>query len=186
MEGKMRKFLSLLIIPLLVFSFSGMAFGWGSTGGDGSDYHQLQETAVFYNNTVSTQPDTTRMYHGQAVILDLDGTGVTSGTTLGAYVELPAHGNAGGDSVLVVGVVAEASSNGFAVSSPVVVVTKGAALAQITDAADAVTGGNAVGTCDAIGAGNVGDGSNLGIALENGDGTDSDEIIIWVDPTGAD
>lgn len=184
----MKKILSILIaIPLVISLTSGIVFGWGSAGSNEGRYRAIQETAVFYNNTSSTNnPTTQTAYHGQAMIIDTDGTGVSSGTTLGGYVELPAPGAGAADSVLVVGVVAEASTNGFSAGGPVILVTKGAALCQITDSSDAVTGGSAVGCGDTIGAGNIGDGSNLGIALEDGDGTDSDEIICWIDPTGAD
>ncbi|KKL15239.1 hypothetical protein LCGC14_2507580, partial [marine sediment metagenome] len=178
----------LLLIPLIVFSLSGTVFGWGSTGGDGERYTQLQETAVFLNNTATSGAgdiDDQTAYHGMAMILDLDGSGVSSGTTLGAYVEKPAQGSGDADSILVVGVVANASTAGFAAGFPVVIVTKGAAFAMIEDSSDAVTSGSAVGCGGIVGAGNVGGGTNLGIALEAGDGTDADEIVIWVAPAGS-
>ena len=154
-----------------MFLVSGVAFGWGSQGGDGSNYRQLQETAVFYNNSG------VRLYHGDAVILDSTGT---ADTTLGSYVTY----SSAADSVLAVGVVVQ----GGQIGQPVVVCTKGPAMARVDDSSDAVTTLTAVGTCTSSGATNhnVGGGSNLGIALEAGDGTNNDEIIIWVDPTGAD
>ena len=153
-----------------VLAFNGAAFGWGTAGGDGSNYGQLQETAVFFNNAG------TRLVHGNAVVLDLDGTGVTAGTTLGAYVERTTSA----DSVLAVGVVKVASDD----QTPVIVVTKGPIDTLAQDSSDAVTSGAAVGT--ATTAGTIGGGTNLGIALEAGAGTDGDYLFIWVDPTGAD
>ena len=166
---KLFIFSTLLIVSM--FLVSGVAFGWGSQGGDGSDYRQLQETAVFYNNSGAT------MYHGECVILDSTGT---SGTTLGSYVTY----SSAADSVLVVGVVVQKSL----ADTPVVVCTKGPVLTRIDDATDAVTTLTAVGTCTSSGLTNhnAGGGTNLGIALEAGDGTDGDEIIVWVSPTGAD
>ena len=189
----MKKILiSLLAIPLAVSMFSGLAFGWGSTGGDGSRYTQLQETAVFFNNSGHT------LYHGWACLLDLAGTDGTStpttGTTLGAMVDV----ESGADSVLVIGVTANASTSGYIDQGPVVVITKGPAVAVAMDSTDAVTSGSAVGTTVtpsatdggasglSIDGGQIGGGTNLGLALEAGDGTDFDEIVIWVDPTGAD
>uniref|UniRef100_A0A6M3IMM5 Uncharacterized protein n=1 Tax=viral metagenome TaxID=1070528 RepID=A0A6M3IMM5_9ZZZZ len=172
MEDKMKRLLTLSTLLIVsVFMVSGVAFGWGSTGGDGSNYRQLQETAVFYNNSDKT------LYHGDVVILDSTGT---SGTTLGSYVTY----SSAADSVLVVGVVVQRSL----ADMPVVVCTKGPALTRIDDSSDAVTTLTAVGTSGSSGAtnSNAGGGTNLGIALEGGDGTDADEIIVWVDPTGAD
>ncbi|KKN70052.1 hypothetical protein LCGC14_0434990 [marine sediment metagenome] len=180
----MKKLLSILLIPLLVFAFSGIAFGWGSTGGDGERYTQIQETAVFFNNTASAAYSDFTVYHGQAVILDLDGSDVSSGTTLGAYVEKPGENGSDADSILVVGVAQGGTTSGWLVSRPIVVITKGAALTQVSDLTDAITSGSAVGTA-VTGGGNVGGGTNLGIALEAGDGTDADEIIIWVAPAGS-
>lgn len=179
----MKKLLSILLVPLFVFTFSGTVFGWGSTGGDGSDYRQLQETAVFYNNTAAGAHSDYSVYHGQAVILDTDGSDVSSGTTMGAYIEKPASGSGNADSVLVVGVAA-GSGGPWLVSRPIVVVTKGPALVQVEDLSDAIAAGDSVGCGDILGEGSIGEGTNLGIALEAGDGTDGDEIIIWVSPTG--
>src|SRR3990167_4276486 len=155
----------------LVLAFNGACFAWGSASGDGSNYGQLQETAVFFNNAG------TRLVHGNAVVLDLDGTGVTAGTTLGAYVERTVSA----DNVLVVGVVKVAAEN----QTPVIVVTKGPIDTLAQDSTDVVTSGAAVGTT-ATGAGAVGGGTNLGIALEASAGTDQDYLFVWVDPTGAD
>lgn len=174
----MKKILRIfLAIPLLVFLVSGVAFGWGSTGGDGSRYTQLQETAVFYNNSDET------MYHGFAVIIDTAGSGgtVTSGTTLGAYATY-----VDGDSdPRAVGIVANASSSGFGADMPVVVVTKGPTYAMCADATDVVTIAQSVGTSTHGGGWYVGGGDNLGVALEAGDGTDGDEIIVWVGAPGS-
>jgi len=166
-----KYFMSFALLFALVFALNGVAFGWGTTGGDGSDYRQLQETAVFYNSAGH------KLVHGQAVILDT--TDGTAGSTLGAYVT-DVTGTA--DSVLVVGVVKEASENG----TPVIVVTKGPIDALADDAADAVSAGSAVGTSGSTAYGSIGGGTNLGIALENGAGTNGDYLMIWVDPTGAD
>ena len=51
----MKKYLkSLALLFVLVLAFNGVAFGWGAASGDGSNYRQLQETAVFYNNAGMT------------------------------------------------------------------------------------------------------------------------------------
>lgn len=157
---------TLLFVSIL--AISGVAFGWGVTGGDGSSYKQLQEIAVFYNNSDLT------LYHGDTVILDSTGT---ADTTLGSYVTVTSSA----DSVLAVGVVVQKSL----ADTPVAVCTKGPVLTRIMDSRDAVTTLTAVGT-STIGLGNAGGGSNLGVALEGGSGSDNDEIIVWVDPTGAD
>jgi len=159
-----------------VLAYSGVCFGWGATGGDGSRFAQVQETAVFLNNS------TTTMSAGQVVILDSSGT---AGTDLGSAVT---HVNAA-DSVLVVGVV---KSVLVQAAQPVVVVTKGPIDTQCADSSDAVTTVTAVGTTASgdsggtNGIGLCGGGTNLGIALEAGDGTDTGNIFVWVSPTGAD
>ena len=170
MEDKMKKFNILALLFVGILTINGVAFGWGSTGGDGSDYGQLQETAVFFNNSG------VKVVHGNPVVLDLDGTGVTAGTTLGSYVERIN----GADSILAVGVVKHPSLN----QTPVVVVTKGPIDTLAADSSDAVTSGSAVGTSTRPG--EIGGGTNLGIALEAGAGTDGDYLFVWVDPTGAD
>ena len=172
----MKKYLSLLIIPLFVLTFSGMAFGWGSTGGDGSDYGQLQETAVFFNNSG------VKLVHGNPVVLDTDSSASTTdpvkiaptaGTTLGACVERTSSA----DDILAVGVVKVASEN----QTPVIVVTRGPIDTLVIDSTDAITEGSAVGTS---GTGTAGGGYHLGLALEDGDGTDGSYCYIWVQPTG--
>ena len=169
----MKKIVSFFaLLFALVLAFNGACFAWGTASGDGSNYGQLQETAVFFNNSG------VRLVHGEAVCLDLDGTGVTAGTTLGAYVEDLSTN----DSVLAVGVVRVASDN----QTPVIVVTKGPIDTLAADFSDAVTSGAAVGTSASGEAGSIGGGTNLGIALEAGAGTDADYLFIWVDPTGAD
>jgi hypothetical protein len=163
----------LFIIPFLVFAINGIAFGWGTTGGDGTTYGQLQETAVFYNNTGE------KIYSGWACTID---TTATAATTLGAYVNCVDAA----DSRYVVGVAKYTAVTG----GPVVVITRGPALVESADSTDALTAGSSVGTttltsgggsseADAIG-GFVGGGAELGVAMENGDGTDHDEIWIWV------
>lgn len=169
----MKKYFSLVaLLFALVFAFNGVAFGFGSTGGDGSNYRALQETAVFLNASNAT------LTTGQAVILETNTSEITSGTTLGAAVTTVTSA----DSIMVVGVVSEGS---YLDGTPVVVITKGPAQARCADSSDAIAGSAAVGTTT-LSAGYVGGGTNLGIALENGDGTDGDLAYIWVDPTGAD
>ena len=71
--------------------------------------------------------------------------------------------------------------------TPVIVVTKGPVETTCSDSSDGVTQFAAVGLSGTAGRGNeCGGGTNLGIALEAGDGTNSDELRVWVDPTGAD
>ena len=90
------------------------------------------------------------------------------------------------DNILVVGVVHESQLNVLS-ATPVVVVTKGPVKTRIADSGDAVSINTAVGTTATTGwLGSAGGGTNLGIALEAGDGTNGDKIIVWVSPTGAD
>jgi len=163
----MKKIMSLALLFALVLAFNGVAFGWGS--GDGSNYGQLQETAVFYNNSGA------KLVHGQAVILD---TSATAATTLGAYVTTVA---ASADSKLVVGVVKEPA----AIASPVIVVTRGPIDTLMQDSSEAVTTGTAVGTAGSGTAGCVGAGAGLGVSLEAGSATDGEYDYIWVQPTGS-
>lgn len=165
--------LSVLLFAL-VFAFNGTAFGWGTTSGDGKNYQQVQETAVFFNNSGR------HLGHGVAVILDTSGTGVSAGSyTLGSYVTVTNSA----DSLLAVGVVKIPAAD----QSPVVVVTKGPIDTYAADSTDVVSSGTAVGTAGTIAeSGMIGGGTNLGIALEAGAGTDRDYIVIWVSPTGAD
>lgn len=169
-----------LIAALLlagVLGFGNAAFSMGTGSGDGTYYAMNQETAVFLNNSGET------MSAGQVVILDSTGT---AGSTLGSYVTLTSSA----DSILVVGVVKSTSS---LTGTPVVVVTKGPIDTQCADSGDAVTTVTAVGASP-VGAGGsttngkglCGGGTNLGIALEAGDGTDSGKLFVWVSPTGAD
>ena len=166
-----------------IFAINGVkvqeAFGWGANGGDGSDYRQLQETAIFFNNSGAT------LVAGDVVILDVGGQGVATDTTLGSYVTTTQHNNtprALADNVLAIGVV---ESESVADQRPVVVVTRGPALTTVDDSSDAVSNFTAVGT-SGVTTERAGGGTNLGIALEPGSGSDADQIIIWVDPTGAD
>lgn len=150
----------------LVLAFNGVAFSWGTTGGDGSNYGQLQETAVFYNNSGRT------LTAGEVVVLDLDGSGVSCGTTLGAYVDVISAA----DARSVMGVVKSTSA---ANGSPVVVVTKGPVKARSEDDSDPVTAGSAVGTTTTPGC--MGGGTKLGYALDSGNGSEGQLIWIWVD-----
>jgi len=163
----MRRNIFVLTLLVALVAFNGVAYPWGSTGGDGADARQLQETAVFFNNSGTT------MSTGNVAVLDLDGSAVASGTTLGAYVDLIATA----DVASAVGIVKSTSSLD---QTPVVVITKGPALAQSNDASDAVTAGSLVGTTAAQG--KMGGGTLLGIALDSGNATDGQLIWIWVDP----
>lgn len=170
---------SLLLMSFLSLSVTGKVWAWGATGSDGSNGQALQETAVFFNNAGET------MTAGTVAVLDTGGSGVATGTTLGAYVTTPSDFAAEGtkaDTILAVGVVKSTASD----QRPVVVITKGPADTLIDDSSDAVTLRTAVGVSGLAGSDNAGGGTNLGIALEGGSGSDSDQIYIWVDPTGAD
>lgn len=146
-------------------------------GGDGSRFAALQETAVFFNNSGAT------MSAGQVVILDTAGSGVAADTTLGSYVTLV---NAS-DSTRAVGVVKSTTALD---QTPVVVVTEGPVDTACADLGDAVSINVAVGTTTigttgaANGVGLCGGGTNLGVALEAGDGTNSGKLYVWVQPTG--
>lgn len=172
-----NKFFRFFIIALLFMSIvahNKAVFGWGASSGDGSDYRQLQETAVFFNNSGGI------LSAGDVVVLDLSGTGVSSGSTLGAYITTTTTA----DSIRVVGVV---KSTSIADQRPVVVVTKGPmdAFCQNT-AGTVVDDGIAVGTYTT--AGTCDGGVNLGVSLVGGVGDDKaggDRTWIWVDPTGA-
>lgn len=167
----MKRFIVMAALVLAIsVSFTSAAFAWGTTGGDGTNSYALQETAVFLNNSGAA------MTSGMAVILDLTGTGVTTGT-YGAYVTTTTSA----DSILAVGIV---KSRTAADQTPVVVITKGPAPANAADATDLVTIGSAVGTTSL--AGQIGGGTNLGVALTTGYLHDGCLVWIWVDPTGAD
>ena|SRR3990167_111758 len=170
----MKKLMSLVaLLFALGLAFNGACFAWGTSGGDGSNYGQLQETAVFFNNSGA------KLVHGQAVVLDLDGTGVTTGTTMGAYVETLI---ATADSNLAVGVVKVAADD----QTPVIVVTRGPIDALVNDSSEAIAAASTVGTGGSGTTGTIGAGSNLGIALEAGAGTDGDYLYIWVCPANSD
>ena len=165
----MKKYIrSFALFFALCLAFNGVALA-----GDGSNYRQLQETAVFFNNSGTT------LTGGAVVILDTAGSGVTAGTTLGSYVDTVQTA----DSILVVGVVVE----GFTSlnQTPVVVVTKGPVDTVVADSSDAVTINTAVGTTPSVILGAAGGGTDLGIALEAGGTTDGEQVIVWVNPTGA-
>lgn len=168
---------ALLLTGILVGNNAAFAL---SASGDGSRFAALQETAVFFNNSGQT------LSAGQVVILDLTGTGVSADTTLGSYVKLVASA----DSVLVVGVVKSTTAPD---QTPVVVVTEGPIDTQCADSTDAVTTATAVGSTNIGPGGGItsigglcGGGTNLGFALEAGDGTDSGKLYVWVSPTGGD
>ena len=172
---KSRLFTLIALLFVNVLAFNGVVFGWGTTGGDGKDAYALQETAVFFNNA------STIMTAGDVVVLDLSGTGVSAGTTLGSYVTTTTTA----DNHLAVGIVKSTSPD----QTPVVVVTKGPAIAKVADATDHAIAGSEVGTttiASHIG-GVVEDTTkyfygSVGMALEDGDTTDPDTIWIWVDP----
>lgn len=167
---KKSLFLSALLFAL-VFAFNGVAIA-----GSGQNYRELQDIKVFFNNSGRT------MSAGDVVILDTTGTGVTQASTLGAYVTT----GSGADSVLVVGVVPEMITSALD-QTPVPIVVEGPVDTRCLDAADAVTINTAVGTGLGGGVyGACGGGTNLGIALEAGAGTDGDTLMVWVAPTGAD
>ena len=168
-----------IVFAALTLSLLGSnVYGWGTTGGDGERFTQLQETAVYFNNSGGTRSA------GDVVILDTFAAGVNTATTLGSYVRLSdGLQSAQADSVLVVGVVRNTSND----QTPVVVVTKGPISATCADSSDAVTLNVAVGTTDVDSlSGQCGGGTNLGIALEAGSGSDGASLRIWVSPTGAD
>ena len=180
---KNRKFiyslLSVSLVSFLSLSVTGKVWAWGATGSDGGNGQALQETAVFFNNAGET------MTAGTVAVLDTGGTGVSTGTTLGAYVTTPSDFASEGtktDSILAIGVVKSTASD----QRPVVVITKGPADTLVDDSSDAVTIRTAVGVSGLAGSDNAGGGTNLGISLEAGSGSDGDQIYIWVDPTGAD
>lgn len=145
---------AILAVSLLSYSSIAGAFG----GGDGSRYEQLQETAVFFNNSGVT------LSAGDVVILDTTGTGVTSGTTLGGYITRTTSDS----NALAVGVVKSRTSPD---QSTVVVVTRGPVSAYCQNASGTnVTVGTAVGTYTV--AGTCDSGTNLGVGIAGGDGFD--------------
>ena len=174
---------ALLLASIMILASAGRLFAWGAAGSDGSYFGALQETAVFFNNSAAT------LVAGDVVILDTGAnTGVSTGTTLGSYVRIAGEplqaGSAQTDSILVVGVV---KSTSVADQLPVVIVTKGPVNCNTDDSSDAVTNNTAVGVSGRAGFGeHGGGGTNLGISLEAGDGTDTGNNMIWINPTGAD
>jgi len=181
----MRKYLSLAIL-LGAFAFSGIAVqevhSWGSASGDGTDYHQLQETAVFFNNSGST------LTEGMVVVLDTGGGGVATGSTLGAYVTLTGSEQLSADSADSTKTIGVVKSVSVANQRPVVVVTRGPIDTLCADSGDPVSEGASVGTSGVLtksGDGLCGAGTNLGVALEAGDGTDTGKIMIWVQGIGS-
>lgn len=164
-----RKTLALLIVGLMV---SGVTFGWSTTGGDGTRFSQIRETAVFHNNSGAT------ITQGMIVVID---TTASAASTLGSYVTTTSTADSSG----VVGVVLDASC---ADGTACVVVTKGVADTLILDATDPVATGNVIGTSTTTGYGGrwgttTGTVGKLGRALENGDGTDTGFVYVYVNPS---
>lgn len=172
---KKRFILSALLI-VGIFSFSGVAYPWGSAVGDGSRYRAIQETAVFYNNSGST------LTSGQVVVLD---TSATSGSTLGSYVTTTTTADVSG----VVGCVLDAEGYTASDGGPVIVITKGPARVAILDASDPVAATDFVGTSTTAGYGGKWaktppeNGGILGKALEAGSGLDTAYITVYINPS---
>lgn len=167
-----KKIFSGLLALVFMLSATGLVFAWSTTGGDGGNYGALQEVAIFFNNSGA------QLGSGFSVVLDRTGTGVTAGSTLGSYVTT----TTAADSIEAIGVVQTGYVCPDQTACPIV--TKGPVECRSLDLSDAVTTGVAVGT--ATTAGRCGGGTNLGTALEAGNGADQDMIWIWVQPTGAD
>ena len=173
----MKKRLILFALLFAMLVFNGVAYPWSSTGGDGSNARALRETAVFFNNSGAT------LVEGQIVLLDKTGSGVSAGTTLGAYVTTTVDIDISG----IVGVVLSTSALD---QSPVVVVTKGPADTLILDSSDPIAISEYVGTSSTLGYGGEYENAGgwfegigtLGQALENGDGTDTGKVWVWVNP----
>jgi len=165
----------LCMTAALILSFSGAAFAGLGGGGDASSYTQLQETAVFFNNSGGV------LSAGDVVVIDTTGSGVASGTTLGAYVTTTTSA----DSTLAVGVV---KTRSVADQRPVVVVTRGpvGAFCQNSSGTNVVAG-TAVGTYTTAGA--CDGGTNLGVGIASGDLTDGkstdSKTWIWVQGIGS-
>lgn len=172
-----KLFIVLSVLAVSLLGYSQAAHAWGTTGGDASRFSQVQETAVFFNNSGST------LAAGQVVILDTGGSGVNTGTTLGSYVTRTSRAMTGevtrADATTAVGVVRNTTLD----QRPITVVTKGPIATTCDDSSDPVTIGASVGT-SAETNGSCGGGTNLGVALETGDGTDGDSIVIWVQGIG--
>lgn len=171
--NKKGLFLSVLLFAL--FAFSGTAYPWGSTGGDGTRYSQVQEVGIFYNNSGAT------ITTGMIVLNDTTGT---AGSSLGSYVTTTSTADSSG----IVGVV---KSTSCADGQYCEVITKGPADTLVLDSTDAVSTGNTIGTSSTTGYGGVfggydittyGSNNILGRALEDGDGTDTGFVYVWVNP----
>jgi len=153
----------LALLLVLSLTIPSRVWGWGASGGDGTRYAMLQETAVFINNSGAA------LSAGDVVILD---TTATAGTTLGAYVTTTTSA----DDDLVIGVVTSASTaNGL----PVVVVTRGPVDTRCNEFADDVASGDEVGSDTKPK--NCGGGPELGLPLEDGSGLNEDLLFVWVD-----
>ena len=165
------RILSVLLLTCLVFS--GTVYPWGSAGGDGSRADSIREAAIFFNNSGGA------LVAGDIVVLDLTGTGVTAGTTSGAYVTTTTTA----DATHVVGVCQDAALD----QQSVRVITRGAALTNVLGLTDPVSTGSLVGTSTTAGFGGqhgsakgVATGS-VGIALDSTSGADAvDTAQIWV------
>ena len=184
---KHRLFAISTLLLFCVLLFSGVAYGWSTTGGDGSRYRAIRETGVFFNNSGNI------MVEGQIVVIDtrtvVSGTVGLSGyaaivvaeSTMGSYITTTTTTDSSG----IVGVV---MSTTCANQSSCVIVTKGAADTLVLDSSDPVFAGQYVSTTTTRGVGGqwsdtFGNGvGTLGMALEDGDGTDSGKIFVFVNP----
>ena len=167
-----RRILYSTLLVAICLAISGVAFPWGSTGGDGSRYAQVRETGVFYNNSGSTISD------GMIVVIDTSGT---AASTLGSYITTSSTDGASG----IVGV----ALGDCAAATACVVVTKGPADTLVIDSgSNVIATGAVVGVSNTTGYGwssqGAADGvkAKLGRALEAGDGTSTGKVYVWVDP----
>ncbi len=187
----MKKLFAISTLLLFcVLLFSGVAYGWSTTGGDGTRYGMVRETGVFFNNSGGT------LTCGMIVIIDTQSTesgsgatlqqAVAAGSTMGSYVTTIATADMSG----VVGVVLHGTTGTESCPNQTacVVVTKGPAQILVKDSSDGVNVGERVGTTTTAGWGgycansNPSIGGGVGIALEGGTGSDNFAIWTWVDP----
>ena len=168
----MRKFKLSCLMIIGVLMISGVAFGLGAND---ENYGQYQEKSVFFNNSGST------LTSGMVVVLDRSGSGVSAGTTLGAYVTTTTSADAAG----IIGVVADVGTGSFADQTIVPVITRGPAKVLCLDSSDAVSDGGLVSTSTTAGlaGGGSADSPHLGLALEAGSGNDRVFIWTWVEPS---
>lgn len=162
----------LMATAMVLLLPTSLAFAWGAAGGDGSDVGQLQELAVFTNNSGGT------LTSGTVVVLDLT---ATVGSTRGAYMTTTSTDSA----TNVLGVL---KSSSVIDGAPGVVITRGPALALHAGATDPTSAaGDVIGAANGV-AGQFGNASNLGINMEaiGGRGADYGLLWIWVNPTNGD